>query len=77
MAWNVLIILFFSNKEQGQHSQLFVFFVTYARVLQNTRLERLAGDKRCSLLGLFICYEEYAQKLHALAALKSYSVTLQ
>jgi hypothetical protein len=44
-------------------SQHFIFFVAYewaqyARKLQNTRLEGLAGDKHSRLLGPFESYEE-------------------
>jgi hypothetical protein len=45
------------------YSQQFIVFVTYewppkARALHNTRLERLARDKKSSLLGPFVSYEE-------------------
>jgi hypothetical protein len=44
-------------------SQRFIFFITYewyqyARVLNYTKLERLASDKHFSLLGPFISYKE-------------------
>ncbi len=51
------------NANNGSYSQHFIFFVTcewvqQARVLQYTRLERLARDKHSSLLGPFVSYEE-------------------
>jgi hypothetical protein len=48
----------------GPYSQHYVVFVTYklaqkARVLHNTRLKRLAGEKHSNLLVQFVSYEEY------------------
>ena len=47
----------------GPYSQCFIFFVNYewanqARVFHYPGLERLVRDKRSSLLGSFLTYEE-------------------
>jgi hypothetical protein len=49
--------------DQAPYSKHLIFFVTYewgqlARVLRNTRLERLAMDRHSSLLSPFISYKE-------------------
>ncbi len=50
-------------KIQAQHSQHFIFFLTYewaqyARVSYYSRLERLVWDKQSCLLDPFVSYEE-------------------
>jgi hypothetical protein len=50
-------------RDLESYSQHFIFFITYkwakkARVLHSVRLERITSDKRSSLLGPFVSYEE-------------------
>ncbi len=51
------------GKTQESYSQHLIFIVTYkrakkVRVLNYTRLEKLASDKHSSLLGRFVSYKE-------------------
>jgi len=51
------------NRATGPYSQPFIFFVAQkcaraARVFDLSRLERLVRDRRSSLMGSFVSYEE-------------------